>query len=44
MTELKGYHAHVYYDAETKPAAAQLRATLIEKFVVEHLRSHEALS
>ena len=35
MTELKGYHAHVYYDAETKPAAAQLRATLIEKFVVE---------
>ena len=35
MTELKGYHAHVYYDAETKPVAAQLRATLIEKFAVE---------
>ena len=35
MSEIRGYHAHVYYDAETKPVAAQLRATLIEKFVVE---------
>ena len=26
MTELKGYHAHVYYDAETKPVAAKLEA------------------
>jgi len=35
MTELKGYHAHVYYNPETKPVAAQLRATLMEKFTVE---------
>jgi DOPA 4,5-dioxygenase len=35
MTELKGYHAHVYYNSETKRVAEQLRATLIEKFTVE---------
>jgi aromatic ring-cleaving dioxygenase len=35
MTELKGYHAHVYYDAATKPAAEKLRETLIGKFKVE---------
>src|ERR1700722_3807494 len=35
MTELKGYHAHVYYDAETKPKAAQLRAMIMDKFTVE---------
>ena len=23
MSEIKGYHAHVYYNAETKPKAAQ---------------------
>jgi aromatic ring-cleaving dioxygenase len=35
MSEIKGYHAHVYYDADTKPKAAKLREALIEKFVVE---------
>ena len=35
MSENKGYHAHVYYNAESKPAAARLRETLIEKFKVE---------
>jgi aromatic ring-cleaving dioxygenase len=35
MNENKGYHAHVYYNAETKPAAAKLRDTLIGKFNVE---------
>jgi len=35
MTELKGYHAHVYYDADTKPLATKLREELIEKFTVE---------
>ena len=35
MTELKGYHAHVYYNADTKPAATRLRQTIIEKFSVE---------
>ena len=35
MSELKGYHAHVYYDAANKPAAARLRDTIIAKFNVE---------
>jgi aromatic ring-cleaving dioxygenase len=35
MTEVKGYHAHVYYDAATKPKAAKLRETIIGKFKVE---------
>ena len=35
MNEIKGYHAHVYYDAATKPKAAQLRDAIIGKFKVE---------
>ena len=35
MSEIKGFHAHVYYDAETKPKAAQLRETIIGKFKIE---------
>ena len=35
MSEIKGYHAHVYYDAETKPKAARLRETIIGTFAVE---------
>jgi DOPA 4,5-dioxygenase len=35
MTEIKGYHAHVYYNAATKPKAAELRETIIGKFAVE---------
>jgi DOPA 4,5-dioxygenase len=35
MSENKGYHAHVYYDAETKSKAAKLSATLRDKFKVE---------
>jgi aromatic ring-cleaving dioxygenase len=35
MSENKGYHAHIYYSPETRPAAEQLRATLAEKFAVE---------
>src|SRR5260221_4044784 len=35
MSEIKGYHAHVYYDPDTKPTAARLRETLIGKFRVE---------
>ena len=34
MTENKGYHAHIYYDAATKPKAAKLRETLAGKFAV----------
>jgi aromatic ring-cleaving dioxygenase len=35
MTDNKGYHAHVYYNAETKAKAEQLRAALAGKFKVE---------
>jgi len=35
MTENKGYHAHVYYNAETKTKATALRAAVAEKFKVE---------
>ena len=35
MSDNKGYHAHVYYNTETKPAAEKLRETLIGKFKVE---------
>src|SRR4051794_10342792 len=35
MSEIRGFHAHVYYDAATKPKAAQLRDTITGKFKVE---------
>jgi DOPA 4,5-dioxygenase len=35
MSELKGYHAHVYFNAATKPVAERLRATIVSKFAVE---------
>ena len=35
MAELKGYHAHVYYDARTKPIAARLRDAIIGQFAVK---------
>jgi aromatic ring-cleaving dioxygenase len=35
MTEIKGYHAHVYYDPATRPTAERLRDTLISSFAVE---------
>jgi aromatic ring-cleaving dioxygenase len=35
VAEIRGFHAHVYYDAATRPAAARLRQTIIEKFAVE---------
>jgi aromatic ring-cleaving dioxygenase len=33
--EVHGYHAHVYYDAETRPVAEKLRQTLATTFPVE---------
>ena|SRR5579883_543541 len=33
--EVYGYHAHVYYDADTQPIAAKLRETLAANFPVE---------
>lgn len=35
MTDIQGYHAHVYYDAETKPKAAALREAILARFAVE---------
>ena len=35
MSENKGYHAHVYYDAESKPKATALRDKLVATFKVE---------
>ena len=32
MAKIKGYHAHVYYEAESKPRAERLRAALDERF------------
>jgi DOPA 4,5-dioxygenase len=32
MSEIKGYHAHIYYDSDSKPAAARLRETLGGRF------------
>ena len=34
MTALKGYHAHVYYDAASKPVAQRLRDTIVGKINV----------
>src|SRR2546421_7149819 len=35
MSEIKGYHAHVYYSPATRPTAERLRETIIGKFAVE---------
>jgi len=35
MTENRGFHAHIYYNPETKLAAEKLRGVLAEKFAVE---------
>jgi DOPA 4,5-dioxygenase len=32
---VRGYHAHVYYDAATRPIAERLRERLAERFPVE---------
>lgn len=33
--DVQGYHAHVYYDADTLPIATQLRETLAANFPIE---------
>lgn len=35
MTQVNGYHAHVYFDAATRPAAERLRDTLLGMFAVK---------
>jgi len=35
VTEIKGYHAHVYYNAATRGTAERLRDTIIGRFAVQ---------
>jgi DOPA 4,5-dioxygenase len=35
MVESKGFHAHVYFDAATRPIAERLRDTIAANFTVE---------
>ena len=41
MAEIKGYHAHVYYNADTRKVAEVLRETIIRKFSVESSASSD---
>jgi DOPA 4,5-dioxygenase len=41
VAAIAGYHAHVYYDAETKETATRLRARLEAAFEVELGRWHD---
>jgi len=38
---ITGYHAHVYYDAESKETAARLRAQIEDGFEIEMGRWHD---
>ena len=38
---ITGYHAHVYYDAETKPLAAEVRAGVEARFETRMGRWHD---
>jgi DOPA 4,5-dioxygenase len=35
MTEIKGYHAHVYYNADTRKTAEGLRETILSTFAAQ---------
>ncbi|HEY1934164.1 MAG TPA: DOPA 4,5-dioxygenase family protein [Acetobacteraceae bacterium] len=35
MTEIRGYHAHVYYDAATRTVAEGLREAVLGRFAVK---------
>lgn len=41
MTEIKGYHAHVYFDAETVETATRLCKAVSKRFSVAMGRVHE---
>jgi aromatic ring-cleaving dioxygenase len=38
---ITGYHAHVYYDARTRPLAEQLREAIAGRFAVQLGRWHD---
>jgi aromatic ring-cleaving dioxygenase len=35
MTEAVGYHAHVYFDAASRPIAERLRQSIVSRFTVK---------
>jgi DOPA 4,5-dioxygenase len=35
MTEVSGYHAHVYFDPASRPVAQRLRDTIVSRFAAE---------
>lgn len=39
--QISGYHAHVYYDAQSKPAAAKVRELIEGNFDIEMGRWHD---
>jgi aromatic ring-cleaving dioxygenase len=39
--QIRGYHAHIYYDPETRPIAERLREALGKSFTVELGRWHD---
>lgn len=41
ISSITGYHSHVYYDAESKPRAAQLREAIEARFDVQMGRWHD---
>ena len=41
VSAITDYHAHVYYDADTKPTAEALRAAIDERFDVRLGRWHD---
>jgi len=40
-SRIHGYHAHIYYDALTRPRAAELRAAVEQNFTVRMGRWHD---
>jgi DOPA 4,5-dioxygenase len=38
---VRGFHAHIYYDAETRPVAEALREVIAAQFAVELGRWHD---
>jgi DOPA 4,5-dioxygenase len=40
-TQVRGYHAHIYYDAATKPLAERVRAVIGGNFAVALGRWHD---
>jgi aromatic ring-cleaving dioxygenase len=40
--QIEGYHAHIYYDAETRSVAERLRHEIGERFAVRLGRWHDA--